>query len=482
MAVMSNFVRMAVCFSVNHGAVVAVLTLANGLLGNNANYENGSLYLTYAFTAMFLATGLIDLMGAKRSLYVAAALYSVYVISFPLALIIPKAQPGLEIAVALFGGIVGGFAAGFLWSAQGTYFGISAKAYAAEMGIDVKEANGTLASIFAGIFLGLEVVLKLLPLVVIPVTGNISLWAHEPAASNITNTSLYQPPSSPPWPADRCDLYKCVAVRDLITVSLYAVLAVVSVIGLFTIDDLREDSEGDGLPGGTADALTTILLKPKKKTFSLEKALSAVRLWYEDPVVLLLAPIQVTFGVCATMLAVNVTGNVVKAKFGKDDWVIFGALFSALIAVTAGALQWPFKLIASKFGKMPLMLTMLLAFLIESALVFSLADSDLSAWGVLVPLYLLQGIGRAGYEGTNKALYADFFPRSLPAAFSNIVIANGLASAASFFAETPLKEVLVRHSGDAIGKAIPAAALGLTGLTICSYCAAEYVRWRRDKA
>ena len=37
---------------------------------------------------------------------------------------------GLEIAVALFGGIVGGFAAGFLWSAQGTYFGLSAKQYA----------------------------------------------------------------------------------------------------------------------------------------------------------------------------------------------------------------------------------------------------------------------------------------------------------------------------------------------------------------
>lgn len=84
---------MAVCFSVNHAAVVSVLSLANGLLGDNANYENGSLYLTYAFTAMTLSTGLIDLMGAKRSLYVASALYCVYVISFPLALIIPKSQP-----------------------------------------------------------------------------------------------------------------------------------------------------------------------------------------------------------------------------------------------------------------------------------------------------------------------------------------------------------------------------------------------------
>ena len=47
-------------------------------------------------------------------------------------------------------------------------------------------------------------------------------------------------------------------------------------------------------------------------------AIAAVKLWWEDPIILLLAPIQVSFGVCATMLAVNVTGNVVKDKFGKD--------------------------------------------------------------------------------------------------------------------------------------------------------------------
>eukprot|EP00325_Prymnesiales_sp_UTEX-LB-985_P007350 CAMPEP_0174703596 /NCGR_PEP_ID=MMETSP1094-20130205/7485_1 /TAXON_ID=156173 /ORGANISM="Chrysochromulina brevifilum, Strain UTEX LB 985" /LENGTH=485 /DNA_ID=CAMNT_0015901541 /DNA_START=74 /DNA_END=1531 /DNA_ORIENTATION=- len=481
MPILSNFVRMAVCFSINHGAVVAVLSLANGLLGDNANYENASLYLTYAFTAMFFATGLIDVMGAKRSLWVAAALYSVYVISFPLALIIPKSQPGAEIAVALFGGIVGGFAAGFLWSAQGTYFGLSAKAYAAEKGIEVTEANGELASIFASIFLGLEVVLKLLPLVLIPLNGDISLWAHEPDAtnitSNITNFSL-APSPPPPWPADKCKIYKCVATRDLITVSLYAVLAIGSVVGLLSITDLREEQ---GLvPFANEDALQTTLLKPKKKTFSLDKALAAVHLWWEDPVVLLLAPIQVTFGVCATMLAVNVTGNVVKAKFGSNDWIIFGALFSAMIAIVAAALQWPFKRIASKLGKMPLMLTMLIAFLIESLLIVTLSDKQLGAWGVLVPLYIMQGIGRAGYEGTNKALYADFFPNSLPAAFSNIVIANGLASAASFFLETPLKHDLVLHTGDSIGKAIPVAALVLTGLTIMSYSLAELFRWRRS--
>lgn len=62
-----------------------------------------------------------------------------------------------EIAVALAGGIIGGFAAGFLWAAQGTYFAANAKNYAYHMNVSIGEANGTLASVFAAIFLGFEV-------------------------------------------------------------------------------------------------------------------------------------------------------------------------------------------------------------------------------------------------------------------------------------------------------------------------------------
>ena len=52
----------------------------------------------------------------------------------------------------------------------------------------------------------------------------------------------------------------------------------------------------------------------------------------------------------------------------------------------------------------------------------------------LVSCYLLHAVGRACFEGTNKALYADFFAGGdESAAFSNIVIANGLASAIAFF-------------------------------------------------
>ena len=98
------------------------------------------------------------------------------------------------------------------------------------------------------------------------------------------------------------------------------------------------------------------------------------------------------------------------------------------------------------------MLAGLLAFVALALLILLLSPAQLGRFTALVPIYLLQGLGRSCFEGTNKALcanpnpnlnqpnpnpnpnpkpdpnqalYADFFPSDSAAAFSNIVIFNG---------------------------------------------------------
>ena len=56
--------------------------------------------------------------GPRSALLLGATLYCIYILSFPAALLTPDTLPALGIGVALTGGIIGGFAAGFLWSAQ----------------------------------------------------------------------------------------------------------------------------------------------------------------------------------------------------------------------------------------------------------------------------------------------------------------------------------------------------------------------------
>ena len=52
-------------------------------------------------------------------------------------------------------------------------------------------------------------------------------------------------------------------------------------------------------------------------------------------------------------------------------------------------------------------------------------------WGIVF-IYILAGSARAVFEGTNKATFADFFPRDKEAAFANVVVFSGGASSIAF--------------------------------------------------
>ena len=53
----------------------------------------------------------------------------------------------------------------------------------------------------------------------------------------------------------------------------------------------------------------------------------------------------------------------------------------------------------------------------------------LGTTGGIISLFVLQGVGRGVWEGTNKGLFAEYFAYDTLGAFSNIIIQNGLASA-----------------------------------------------------
>ena len=390
---MGNLSLMAVHFSLNHAAVVAVLNISILLLGSNGAYQSGTLYITYALSALLLSSGVVEELGARRSLIFGAALYCVYVFSLPLALL--ASSDALELALAIIGGWVGGAAAGLLWVAQGSYFALNAKRHAAERGMSLEGANHALASLFASIFLSIEVALKLLPLALNGVGG----------AFQVGN--------------------KVIQHRDMMLALIFSALAAVSVIGLTRIEELSEqtapaDAGGraderpganaisDAISGGvsgadsgpssgiasderggsdveqhvappslgssaavTSSASEEPLLPPKRARCRREaRALGAtLRLCWRRPAVLLLNGIPFTFGVCAALLAVAVTGGIVQSAFGESA-VLAGSLLSVLVALTAALLQLPFKALGSRVGKAPLMLLGLGGFLSLSLLVY----------------------------------------------------------------------------------------------------------------
>ena len=146
------------------------------------------------------------------------------------------------------------------------------------------------------------------------------------------------------------------------------------------------------------------------------------------------------------------------------------------VPLPAGVLQIPTKLLRARVGRVPLMLAGLLAFVALALLILLLGPAQLGRFTALVPIYLLQGFGRSCYEGINKALYADMFPNDAAAAFSNIVIFNGGASAVAYYVYPLLQDDPDRKNIKAVTALVPAV------LTVFTYLAAEALHRRRPES
>ena len=159
-ALLRNFALMSLYFSLNHACVVAVLVLSTANLGPGlGNISNAALYLFYVGSALLFAGPHVKRRGPKRALVDATLAFCVYVGSFFVAEVWSAgawvAAPG--------GAAVGGLAAGVLFTAQGSYFTLTARAYAGgeAEGAAMEGATSLLGGIFAAIYLCCEIFFKL---------------------------------------------------------------------------------------------------------------------------------------------------------------------------------------------------------------------------------------------------------------------------------------------------------------------------------
>lgn len=158
------------------------------------------------------------------------------------------------------------------------------------------------------------------------------------------------------------------------------------------------------------------------------KATSAIRLW-KDPKIWVLQCTNLTFGFAAAWLGGYVGRYIVNPALHGAQFIGFaGAMLSALASVLSAGLG----VVARKLGKGPVVALGAAAFLMLAVLSKFVGNPATWGWGVLV-FYLLMGIGRAVYESTNKAIFADFFPGEASAgAFANVFVFGTLASTIAF--------------------------------------------------
>jgi len=389
-----NFIVMALAFSVNHATVTAMIALASSSLGKEiGNLQTALLYLFYTLTALFASKSIVSALGSKNGIVAGLGLYVFYVASF----IVADTVPDLRSPAAVIGGCLGGIAAGFLWTAQFSYFGANAALYA-EAARDslaedrpsdciteeqikeycLKKCSGNFAAYFAIPYLGLEVVFKLLQSYIGNDSGPIS--AH--------------------WSAGKHFIYV-----------INTVCAVIATLACVFIMDLKP-------------------VKETPKQGICDQIKSAGALFFSDPKMPLMMGMNVCFAFSGAYLNAYITGQVATYYLGGG----YGGYLAAITAGIAGLLSLPNALgLVKPEWKKYYMILGPCSFAMVGLLPLVVGFHTLGNWNGIILIFVFQGLGRGVWESTNKAIFMEYFSDDLDGAGANLIVQNGGASALGFF-------------------------------------------------
>lgn len=353
-------------------------------------------------------------------------LYVVYVAAFWVATFRPAAQT----AAAAVGGVVGGVGAGFLWTAQGAYFATAAQAHAR-----------------AVVAVGVEEQQVLFPQQDVVVSGDDDAEGRldgAPAQYSINNNSninAQMENSTAKLAGIFAFIYLAfeIGLRALSSVLLeatqlqwssifavYAFVTVASTVLMVFVDKLEDDDNSNNSNN------TDTAFQQQPQTSAWYKITAAWQLLRHDAKMRHMIGLNATFGLTSAFLTSYVNGEVVRIVL-HDAQSKFVGFLAAWVSCVAAAMSLVFGRLAPRTGKGPILVFGALCFLCV-ALPFVAWPDVRESWGwqSLVFVYTMHGTGRATFEGTLKATFADYFANEKEGAFANIILQNGLASTLGF--------------------------------------------------
>jgi hypothetical protein len=453
-----NFHKMSIAFAINHGCSVSILGLSAARLGSIGIWMSGLLYASYTLSALYGASMIVvRYCGAssRNGLVLGMALCSSYVIAFfGMSLLVGDDDYGgggnssasegssmhLQSIVAVGGAIVGGIGSSVLWVSQGTYFARASQLYALEMmkqqhyaqqlllregdgegvirgggengGIALttttsttaEDITGKFGGNFAFVFLSFEVILRLLSTFLI----------HTAGLSWKVIFGLY---------------------------SLLSILPVCFMMGVLDLESCREGSSannGNLCPQhaeyGTHDNTTRVAAE-ENQTASSHKATATLDLLRQDPKARCMAPLSVLFGISTSFCSSVINGEVIQ-KVLSDPNSTYVGLYTAITSLVAALASFVFGRLQSsssqsgriRCGKVVVLTIGALSYLVIAIQFLAFPGGQNWNRTTLLFLYILLGVGRATYEGTLRAVYADYFPDNKEGAFGNIILWSGSAS------------------------------------------------------
>jgi MFS family permease len=399
--------------------MVTPLGFATSLLDPRVGQvSSATMMLCAMISSLLIGVPAVQILGTKVSLVIAQSMNTVYAIAFPLGILLPDGS-FLQWVTLLTGAFLAGITSGVSWTAQGSFFADSSSSIAERDGFPREEITARLSCEFASVLLVTEITVKLGASLL---QGSFLWWKIAEPLMNITSMFF---------------LFAATAGAMLI------------VMALAVNEPPRRQT----------------------KTATVIPAKAAIELW-SSPVLWCLAGTNLTFGFSVAYMQGYVNAVLVKSSptFGVES---IGALMAVppLVAVLVSTLLGG---LSQKTGKSFIVAIGAASFFcIALTLLADPPTVENGYWGRgLVLPFVLQGVGRGVYEGTNKAMFADFFqgPQST-GAFANAALQGTFALFASFVLQT----VLVNKS------VLAWIVLVLAGLTVPGQLLASALHQMKQK-
>lgn len=427
-----NFILFSLLYSIAHATVDAVLAFSAAELGSSiGSYGGFALYICYTGSAFFLAKPVLGVLSSKTSVFLGLLGLLCYVGSFFLAILFPRFS--LEIFVS--GASVGGIGAGVLWTAQGSYYASNSKWYSHCHQKEFGVTNSIFASIFSGVYLGIEAAFKFLATFVYLVQGGNSSWkavifGFYTAISFVSIVLFWYfiiPLEAFPQEKDSQEFMSLSCENNEADTC--------NALDLDPLSNSRHQDDPDtSLPENLVvqdEAASKSILIYLQRNFRRD-ALHVFHAILSNRQLQLVLPFQLCFGFSASLIEYYVNGIIVKNSLG-DGYI--GAL-SSIITVTAVLLAGPWGYLASSFswGKHFIIIVGGVCFLFGGLPLLLASDTQLGTWTILVLYFMVHGCCRGIWEGINKAVILDFFPMMAEqdVAFASIYFCSGLSGAIGF--------------------------------------------------
>ncbi len=381
-----NFNLMAFWFSLNHACIVAVLAFAVPLIGDVGSYGSGSLYVAYTISALTCGPLVVHRLGAKWALVWGWGLYMIYILAYPFA----SLYNDINIELVTVGGVAGGFASGFIWSAQGTYFAKTADYYSELAGIPREDASNFLSGRFAFLYLALELIVKVFSSVILDFGGD----SDQDWLKNV----------------------------EVVVFFLFSIICVVGTVFLAFILDFKENIGRNGENFGKQEPL---LISVKKRSF-----VTLDILWNNNKMQLMFL-LNAAFGFVASFNSYYLGGVLVADGVGGSA----AGYLTAIVSAAASLLALGMPTLIARFGRPAVMCLGVGSWLLYLVMIMGTEDAvgAYGNWASLVPIYILVGIGRGVWEAVVKAVFSDYFAENPVAGFAALHVQSGGTSGVGYF-------------------------------------------------